>query len=137
MKLNDILKGCDPDGVQDMGRFGNTEITAVSCDSRQAEPGGLFFAVAGHGADGHDYIGQAFEKGALSTVGVHMNRRPRFFDDQGIEAADHPFDDLRRVVRHRHRDEAAGFRAEGVVLQDGDDVPVVACAETDLNFPAR
>lgn len=44
------------------------EITAVTTDSRQAEPGGLFAAIRGERADGHDYIPSVFEKGALAVL---------------------------------------------------------------------
>jgi UDP-N-acetylmuramoyl-tripeptide--D-alanyl-D-alanine ligase len=38
-------------------------------DGRQAEPGGLFVAVAGERADGHDYAGQAGRADALAVLG--------------------------------------------------------------------
>jgi len=72
MKLNDILKGCDPAGTQDIKTLGSTEITAISCDSRQAGTGSLFIAVQGHVTDGHNYIAMAFEKGAAAVVAQHI-----------------------------------------------------------------
>lgn len=39
-------------------------ITAAFVDSRQVIPGSLFIALAGEHHDGHDFIGQAFERGA-------------------------------------------------------------------------
>ena len=39
-------------------------ITDAVVDSRQAIPGSLFAAVPGENADGHDFVGEAFRKGA-------------------------------------------------------------------------
>lgn len=43
-------------------------ISGVSIDSRKVRPGNLFFAFPGEYVDGHDYIEQAFEKGAAAAV---------------------------------------------------------------------
>ena len=45
-----------------------TEITGAVQDSRQVEPGFLFFAVKGERVDGHSYIPSVFAKGALACV---------------------------------------------------------------------
>ena len=39
-----------------------------SIDSRTIRPGELFFAVKGEKMDGHDFVGQALEKGAVAAV---------------------------------------------------------------------
>src|ERR1700677_4288965 len=39
-----------------------------SIDSRSVGPGQLFFAVKGERLDGHDFVGQALEKGAVAAV---------------------------------------------------------------------
>lgn len=44
------------------------EIKGIKYDSRQVEPGFLFVAVKGFKADGHEYIRQAVEKGAVAVV---------------------------------------------------------------------
>ena len=44
------------------------EITAVTIDSRTVCEGGLFVAIKGERSDGHDYIGQCFEKGAACVI---------------------------------------------------------------------
>ncbi|MBL7073897.1 UDP-N-acetylmuramoyl-tripeptide--D-alanyl-D-alanine ligase [candidate division KSB1 bacterium] len=43
-------------------------VKGVGVDSRTLSPGQLFFALKGERADGHDFIPQAFEKGALAAV---------------------------------------------------------------------
>ena len=42
--------------------------TGYSIDSRTIRPGDLFFAVKGEKLDGHDYVQQALEKGAVAAV---------------------------------------------------------------------
>ncbi len=44
------------------------EITAMTCDSREASPGCLFIAVRGSVTDGHRFIGSALERGASVVV---------------------------------------------------------------------
>ena len=44
------------------------EVTAITTDSRKAEEGGLFAAIRGERADGHDFIPSVFEKGALCVI---------------------------------------------------------------------
>ncbi len=43
-------------------------VTGWSVDSRILQRGDLFFALRGPSFDGHDYIGQVFEKGAVAVV---------------------------------------------------------------------
>jgi len=45
------------------------EITGLACDSRQVKPGDLFVAIKGLSVDGHDFILQALEGGAVAVVG--------------------------------------------------------------------
>ncbi|MGH9434630.1 MAG: UDP-N-acetylmuramoyl-tripeptide--D-alanyl-D-alanine ligase [Terriglobia bacterium] len=42
--------------------------TGYSIDSRSVQPGDLFFAIRGPRFDGHAYVGQALEKGAVAAV---------------------------------------------------------------------
>ncbi len=51
------------------------EITCAEIDSRKMMAGGLFFAAKGEKVDGHRFIGQVFEKGALCVVTErHLSR---------------------------------------------------------------
>lgn len=43
-------------------------ITGAVVDSRQAIPGSIFVAIPGENVDGHDFIGDAFEKGACFAL---------------------------------------------------------------------
>jgi UDP-N-acetylmuramoyl-tripeptide--D-alanyl-D-alanine ligase len=55
-----------------LGATGECELKEVaqgySIDSRTIQPGELFFAVKGERLDGHDYVPQALERGAVSAV---------------------------------------------------------------------
>lgn len=48
------------------------KIKSITTDSRQVEPGALFIAIKGERVDGHNYIQQAFEKGAAAVLGERM-----------------------------------------------------------------
>lgn len=47
-------------------------INGVTMDSRKVESGNLFVAIKGERADGHDFIGQVFEKGASAVLCDHL-----------------------------------------------------------------
>jgi UDP-N-acetylmuramoyl-L-alanyl-D-glutamate--2,6-diaminopimelate ligase len=44
------------------------EVRGLAYDSRRVAPGTVFFAVPGVHVDGHDFVAQAVERGALATV---------------------------------------------------------------------
>ena len=44
------------------------EVTNIVIDSRKIEPGGLFIATKGERVDGHSFIGQVMETGALNVA---------------------------------------------------------------------
>lgn len=50
----------------------DTEISAVTTDSREASAGCLFAALAGSRADGHDYIPQVLNKGAACVLAERL-----------------------------------------------------------------
>jgi UDP-N-acetylmuramoyl-tripeptide--D-alanyl-D-alanine ligase len=50
---------------------GNQVITEASIDSRQVIPGALFIALPGERTDGHDFVEQAFNKGASFALIQH------------------------------------------------------------------
>jgi UDP-N-acetylmuramoyl-L-alanyl-D-glutamate--2,6-diaminopimelate ligase len=81
MRLSEIytvLSKAMPDGQVDV------EITCLTVDSRQVQPGSCFVAIRGSTLDGHDFIPDAIERGAaaivaeepqadLSTPTIHAN----------------------------------------------------------------
>ncbi len=67
MTLSNIAKACDgtyfgPDNLKE------AKITGVEKDSRLIEKGYLYLPFVGNVVDGHDFITQVFEKGALCTL---------------------------------------------------------------------
>ncbi len=67
MILHSLLRDLDP-----IGRWSGDpkiQITALTSDSRQVEPGSLFVAYVGENVDAHRYIPQAVEGGAAAIVG--------------------------------------------------------------------
>ncbi|MCR5646411.1 MAG: UDP-N-acetylmuramoyl-L-alanyl-D-glutamate--2,6-diaminopimelate ligase [Bacteroidales bacterium] len=65
MKIKDIIVNCN---LLELVGDKDLDITKVSFDSRQVEPGTLFFAVRGTQSDGHDYIDKAVEQGASAVI---------------------------------------------------------------------
>ncbi len=64
MKLKQLLSD-----VQVRGNYhSELEITGVAYDSRKVKPGYLFVAIKGFKVDGHDYINQAREAGAVALI---------------------------------------------------------------------
>lgn len=71
MKLNEILNG-----ISDLKAKGdvNIDIKDIAYDSRKVTDGSLFVAVKGFDADGHDYIQEAIEKGAIAILFEDVNK---------------------------------------------------------------
>jgi UDP-N-acetylmuramoyl-tripeptide--D-alanyl-D-alanine ligase len=64
MKLDFILQALtayQPTGQEPV-------IAAFAIDSRSVAPGGLFVAFPGERVDGHDYVGDAFQRGAIAAL---------------------------------------------------------------------
>lgn len=55
-----IMPNSDPDI--------DPEITSIHAKAQEVKPGGLFFAIKGFTADGHDYIDKAFENKAVAVL---------------------------------------------------------------------
>lgn len=62
MKLSQLLSALGGSCPND------AEITALTCDSREAGPGALFAALPGFRADGRAYISDALDRGAAAVV---------------------------------------------------------------------
>ena len=70
MKLSDLIKAVKPLSVERTGadKDLDPQIASVHYRSQEVRPGGLFVAIAGHTADGHDFIEDAIERGAAAIV---------------------------------------------------------------------
>lgn len=56
--------------------FRKGAITGVATDSRQITPGQLFVAIGGGAVDGHDFLAQAVERGAVGLVVEQVGKIP-------------------------------------------------------------
>ncbi len=89
-KLAEIIK------AQKIPAVANT-ISSVSIDSRKISPGCVFFAIKGENHDGHDFVKQAFENGAVCAVTQKkiVSDKPVLIVDDTIKA----LGELARYVR--------------------------------------
>ncbi|MCL2386067.1 MAG: UDP-N-acetylmuramoyl-tripeptide--D-alanyl-D-alanine ligase [Defluviitaleaceae bacterium] len=65
LEINDIVKAC---GGRLLGDERHEPITNISTDTRTIKSGALFVPIAGERFDGHDYIAQAAESGAICAL---------------------------------------------------------------------
>jgi UDP-N-acetylmuramoyl-L-alanyl-D-glutamate--2,6-diaminopimelate ligase len=84
-------------------------INGLAYDSRQVKPGYLFVALRGHNRDGHNYLEDALEKGAVALVGerflgieenvtkVRVNDSREALSSLSIQFYSHPFDGLNLI----------------------------------------
>lgn len=70
MRLSELL--INMEGVDWQPRPSDPEITSIHYRSQEVKPGGLFVAVVGHQADGHDFIEDAFGRGAAAVVAQRL-----------------------------------------------------------------
>ncbi|MBQ8802404.1 MAG: UDP-N-acetylmuramoyl-tripeptide--D-alanyl-D-alanine ligase [Tyzzerella sp.] len=70
MSLREIAAVCGGHYYGDESKL-NIEVTGVAIDSRKIEAGYLFVPIKGARVDGHDFIPQVMEKGALCTLSEH------------------------------------------------------------------
>lgn len=66
---------------------GDPAAMGYSIDSRTIQPGELFFAVRGEKMDGHDFVAQAIEKGAIAAV-VSREKREQLLAEFPVIAVD-------------------------------------------------
>lgn len=108
MTLPDVIGAIHP--LREAGAIPSSEpIGAVTTDSRQIEPGDVFVALPGERADGADFVGEVFDKGALAAIVSEAGARkvsralsrvrPVFVVRDPVEA----LGDMARAHRLRHR----------------------------------
>jgi UDP-N-acetylmuramoyl-tripeptide--D-alanyl-D-alanine ligase len=64
LTLADVVEGLK--GARPQGLSQTVSMTVI--DSRQVKPGALFVALKGERADGHDYVADAFSRGAVAAI---------------------------------------------------------------------
>jgi UDP-N-acetylmuramoyl-tripeptide--D-alanyl-D-alanine ligase len=76
----------------------NTVITEAAVDSRQVIPGGLFVALPGERVDGHDFVADAFRRGASFALIQHeVSGNTRILDLRGGSSSTIPFDNEKPI----------------------------------------
>jgi len=61
--LGDLLHG-----IVDLGEYARLLVTGVSQDSREVQPGTLFFALSGQATHGMEHLSQAIQEGAVAVL---------------------------------------------------------------------
>lgn len=71
-RLAELVERLDTEGrlrsMVGSAETGDIALSGIADDSRRVEPGGLFVAVRGLRVDGHDFIAEAVERGAVAVV---------------------------------------------------------------------
>ena len=68
MRLADVLKNAGIETLTGSQNPGDTEITGITLNSQNVEPGSLFIAIRGKATDGHMYAASAVKKGAAALL---------------------------------------------------------------------
>ncbi len=84
MHLSELIESI-PDPLR-IGGDTETDITGLYYDSRMVKPGGLFFALKGVAADGHQYVDASIKSGAAAVVLEDLSYAPS--DRPFIQVAD-------------------------------------------------
>ena len=86
--------------------WGRVNISGISTDTRTIGPGDLFVALKGEKHDGHDYLHQAMEKGALAVMTDIQGRSARKVPDLKVPDTLTALGDLASFCRQRPRKKA-------------------------------
>ncbi len=77
------------EALTDFRPLATTVITEAAIDSRQVIPGSLFVAIPGEKADGHNFIGEAFRRGAsFALIQKDVDASFRTLDVRSISSID-------------------------------------------------
>ena len=76
-RLSELLNSAavDAQPLHDTHLNPDTEVTSVDYDSRSCAPGSLFVAIRGFHADGHGFVADAEDRGAVTVVVEHPPER--------------------------------------------------------------
>ncbi|MDO4790246.1 MAG: UDP-N-acetylmuramoyl-L-alanyl-D-glutamate--2,6-diaminopimelate ligase [Porphyromonas sp.] len=96
---------------------GHIDIKGIQSDSRKVKPGDLFVAIRGTISDGHDFIPQAIEKGAIAILCEKLPEEPI---PAGIA-----------VIRTEHTDVVVGMVAANFYGHPSDQIKLVGVTGTN------
>jgi UDP-N-acetylmuramoyl-tripeptide--D-alanyl-D-alanine ligase len=99
-------------GAKPPAKAAATTVARVSTDSRDIQPGDLFFAIAGEQFNGHDFVDAALSSGAAFAVVSDLSRIPERWRLSGrlLVAAD-TIDALGRLAAYHRTNSAAAVIA--------------------------
>jgi len=69
MRLPEFLRNYQQTGA---AKFPEIAVTGICLDSRQVIPGSIFVALEGGNTDGHRFIPDAIQRGAVAVLGTHL-----------------------------------------------------------------
>ncbi|MGB2705326.1 MAG: UDP-N-acetylmuramoyl-L-alanyl-D-glutamate--2,6-diaminopimelate ligase [Candidatus Omnitrophota bacterium] len=113
MKLEKVLDGLS---VEIDPRLAETDISCISADSRHVKKGCLFIAVEGLRFDGHKFVNEALEKGALAAV---VDRKKRMSQSET------------RIIRVRDTREALSVAAKNFYRSPSERLKVIGITGTN------
>ena len=117
-----------------------TRVSRVAIDSRQCVPNSVFVALRGERADGHQYVGDAFARGAVCAiveqVPPHVRVEPHADVEQGMEAGCVVVD-LAGGQVYRTQEDASPEGPICLVVEDALDALQRLAAWWRARFPAR
>ena len=92
MKLSDLLKAVELKDDRGAGNIGSAvsdpEISSIHYRAQEVKSGGLFAAIPGFAADGHDFIDQALANGAAAVIAERaVKKDPRIIEVENSRKA--------------------------------------------------
>ena len=89
MKLNQLFSFFDfSHQAADLSELFETEVDSICFDTRQVKQNSVFVAIKGHDRDGHDYLKQAVEAGAIALVVENKSKVPSDYKKLVVELRD-------------------------------------------------
>jgi UDP-N-acetylmuramoyl-L-alanyl-D-glutamate--2,6-diaminopimelate ligase len=113
MRLADLLSDLEP---IDFKGDPEIEITGLAYDSRQVKAGYLFVALKGNSLDGHDYLGEAVQRGAVAVVTEAFNGTP---EKVAAVRVSNSRKALSRLAARFYEEPAAGLSLVGITGTNG------------------
>lgn len=111
MDLKELL---EPIRFQHIEMKENPKVTSITMDSREVQPGSVFFCIKGYTVDGHDFAKQAVENGAVAVVA----ERPLSLSVPVIVVKD-PRRSMAKVACHFYRYPTEQLKLIGVTGTNG------------------
>jgi len=81
LELEEVVAAME---ARPLGQPGHHLVGGVSTDSRDVQPGQLFFALEGARLDGHRFVASAIDQGAIAAVVSHPERVPDDLHEVGL-----------------------------------------------------